>query len=79
MQVRAPLPIAQFVVPVDYDTDSLQTLRDRICDVISRRYPSNLLNEINPEALCLSLDEFELVDEFGTRVLHDGDTITYVF
>ena len=70
-----PLPVAQFVLPVQAGIESLEHVRERISNVISRHYEAELV----PDELMLEVDGFLLLDEFGTEALRDDETIVCVF
>lgn len=75
VNVQAPLPTAQFVMPVRAGAESLSTVRTRIVEVLCRHHG---VASLAPATLMLRMDDYQLLDEFGTEVLQDGDVVTYV-
>lgn len=74
----APLPAAQFVVPVRTGEESLADVRARILAALRGHHPAAILDNLDPDALVLSVDDFALLDEFGSDVLRDGEVVRYV-
>ena len=69
-----PLPVAQFVLPIQEGIESLEHIRRCISNVISRHYEA----KVAPDELMLEVDGFRLLDEFGTEALRDDETIVCV-
>lgn len=78
VRAQAPLPVAQFVVPVQAGTESLAALRTRILDVLRRHFPAPVLDDLHVDDLLLSVEGYQLLDEFGSDVLADGEVVRYV-
>ena len=72
VRVAVEAPAAQFLVPVDAGA-SLAELRERIALVLSRRFGKTV-----DGSMTLSVDDYELMDEFGTDVLRDGEVVRCV-
>ena len=74
VRVVPPLPVAQFVLPVRADIESLADVRERILDVMARHYGA----EVVAEDLVLEVCGFRLLDEFGLDSLRDDEVVVYV-
>lgn len=74
VRVVPPLPVAQFVLPVRADIDSLENVRERIHNVMVRHYGA----EVAAEDLVMEVDGFRLLDEFGLEALRDDETVVCV-
>lgn len=78
VSTQAPLPAAQFVVPVRAGDESLEDVRERILASLRRHYPAPVLDEVEIGGLALYVDGYELLDEFGTELLKDSESVRYV-
>ncbi|PKI84665.1 hypothetical protein MVES_001425 [Malassezia vespertilionis] len=71
-----PLPEAQFVVPVRAGVDTLADLRERVSQAVLRNFAAPGEQAVPASALVVCMDEFALLDEFGTGAFRDNDMLT---